>query len=319
MSISDQQLIEMWRTMTLIRHFERAVGNAYADGYIPGFIHLSIGQEAVAAGVCGALRKDDYIYVSHRGHGQCLAKGADVQRMMAELYGKTTGYCQGRGGSMHIAAYDCGVLGANAIVGGNFPLAVGAAYAIQTRGGDEVVVVFFGEGSVGEGTFHESMNLASLWNLPVVFVCENNRYAQFTPVSAEQAVPNISRHADSYGMKGVQIDGNDAEVVYETTTTAVDAARTGAGPTLIECLTYRWRGHYEGDPERYRESEEVKTWKDKDPIGRLEERLRSAGHLNSYAISAWNTEVETRVADAIRYAEESAEPDVDTAIGDVYV
>lgn len=319
MSISDRQLIEMWRTMTLIRQFEEAVGSAYADGHIPGFIHLSIGQEAVAAGVCGALEQDDYIYVSHRGHGQCLAKGADVRRMMAELYGKTTGYCQGRGGSMHIAAYDCGVLGANAIVGGNFPLAVGAAYAIQTRGSDEVVVVFFGEGSVGEGTFHESMNLASLWNLPVVFVCENNGYAQFTPVSAEQAVPDISRHAESYDMKGVQIDGNDVESVYTTTATAVDAARNGAGPTLIECLTYRWRGHYEGDPERYREPEEVETWKEKDPIVRLEDRLKSAGHLNSDTISAWRTELETRVADAIRFAEESAEPKADVAMEDVYV
>lgn len=319
MELSPTKLTELWRTMVLIRRFEEAVGEAYTAGKIPGFIHLSIGQEAVAAGVCSALREDDYIYVSHRGHGQCLAKGADVRRMMAELYGKDTGYCRGRGGSMHIAAYECGVLGANAIVGGNFPLAVGAAFAIQTIGGDEVVVVFFGEGAVNEGSFHESMNLAALWRLPIIFVCENNGYAQFTPAAAEHANLEIYRHADAYSMNGVRLDGNDAAAVYAAAHESIEQARAGAGPVLIECLTYRWRGHYEGDPERYRTSDETEEWQQKDPIARLEQQLLDDGYLTDDDVSAWTGDVEDKVAAAAQYADESAVPIAEVALREVYV
>lgn len=319
MGLSPTQLLEMWRTMHLIRRFEEVVSEAYVAGRIPGFIHLSIGQEAIAAGACAALRRDDSIYVSHRGHGQCLAKGADIRLMMAELYGKETGYCRGRGGSMHIAAVEHGVLGANGIVGGSFPLAVGAAYAIQAQGGDQVVVVFFGDGAVNEGSFHEALNLAALWKLPLVFVCENNGYAQFTPIAAEHARPEISEHGAPHGIDGVRIDGNNVALVYETVFATVERARRGEGPGLIECITYRWHGHYEGDPQRYRNREEVEAWKEKDPIAILEQRLQSQTPQSQAEMSAWCEEIERRLAEAAQFAEESPIPNPQTAIHDVYV
>lgn len=305
--------------MVMIRRFEETVSKAYAAGKIPGFIHLSIGQEAIAAGACGALQPDDYIYVTHRGHGQCLAKGADILPMMAELYGKETGYCKGRGGSMHIAAFDHGVLGANGIVGGSFPLAVGAAFAIQVQGGQQVVVVFFGEGAVNEGVFHEALNLAGLWELPIVFICENNGYAQFTPMSVEHASQTTSRHGMPYDIEGLRIDGNHVLNVYQSVSAAVEKARHGGGPTLIECLTYRWHGHYEGDPERYRSAEEVTTWKSKDPIRMTEQFLRDQGQLDEESVADWYREVDARLEEAVRFAEESPTADPASAVGDVYV
>jgi pyruvate dehydrogenase E1 component alpha subunit len=319
MGSSSPNLSSLWRTMVLIRRFEQAVSEAYAAGKIPGFIHLSIGQEAIAAAACGALRQDDYIYVSHRGHGQSLAKGAEPRLMMAELFGKETGYCRGRGGSMHIAAFDTGVLGANAIVAGSFPLAIGAAYAIQTQGGDQVVVLFFGDGAVNEGTFHESLNLAALWKLPVIFVCENNGYAQFTPIELEHANTNISQHAAAYGMEGMRVDGNNVATVYQTVQAAVKRARDGEGPSLIEALTYRWHGHYEGDPERYRDGEEVEEWKAQDPIAILQQRLLDEGTMSEKDIANWEAEVESQLASAVKFAEESPAPEPGGALQDVYV
>lgn len=318
-SVSSTELVGLWRMMFLIRHFELAVSEAYAAGKIPGFVHLSIGQEAVAAGVGAALRPDDFIYVSHRGHGQCLAKGAEAKLMMAELYGKATGYCQGRGGSMHVAARERGVLGANGIVGGSFPLAVGAAYAIQTLGKDQVVVVMFGEGAVNEGTFHEALNLATLWTLPVVFVCENNSYAQFTPMASEHANLEVHTRAAAYGVEGIRIDGNDAALVFQTARSAVDKARRGGGPTLVECLTYRWHGHYEGDPEKYRERSEVERWKLKDPLVALENLLRSRHALTELEAEAWHAAVSRQIAEATEFAELSPAPEPESALRDVYV
>jgi pyruvate dehydrogenase E1 component alpha subunit len=318
MGLPLSRLVDFWRVMVQIRCFEEAVSHAYYNGKIPGFIHVCIGQEAVAAGVGGALRHDDYIYVTHRGHGHCLAKGAEIRPMMAELYGKETGYCQGRGGSMHIAVVEHGVMGTNGIVGGSFPLAVGAAYAIQVKGGDQVVAVIFGEGSVNEGTFHEALNISALWKLPVVFICENNGYAQFTPIIAGHAHPEIYKHAIAYDIQGARIDGNDVGIVYETVMTAVEKARRGEGPTLIECMTYRWHGHYEGDPELYRDKKEIESWKEKDPIETLETQLRNEGYAE-IDIAAWRTEAQEKVDDAIRFADNCPSPDPKTALLEVYI
>lgn len=319
MELSQDKLLETWRMMVLIRKFEERVSVAYAAGKIPGFIHLSIGQEAIAAGTCCVLKPDDYIYVTHRGHGQCLAKGADIRLMMAEIFGKETGYCKGRGGSMHIAAFDKGVLGANGIVGGSFPLALGAGLAIQMRGGKQVVVVFFGDGAANEGAFHESLNIAALWKLPIVYVCENNGYAQFTAAAIEHSQPAIHRHGEPYNIEGLSIDGNQVEAVYQAVSKAIDKARQGGGPTLIECLTYRWHGHYEGDPERYRNADEVAEWKEKDPIRMIEKVLCETGQLEEATIEKWYEEVDSQLAEAVEFAEESPVPDPVTALKDVYV
>ena len=253
MSLNHEQMIRMYATMTKIRQFETKLQEFFAAGKIPGFVHLYIGEEAVAAGACATLRKEDYITSTHRGHGHLIAKGGDLKRMMAEIFGKRTGYCKGKGGSMHIADIELGILGANGIVGGGGPIANGAALAAKYRGQDHVAVCFFGDGASNQGTTQEALNLASAWTLPVIFVNENNGYGISCPTCKSMAVADIADRAAAYDIPGVVVDGNDVMAVFEAVGEAVKRARKGEGPSLIECKTYRWRGHFEGDACVYRE------------------------------------------------------------------
>ncbi len=273
MEISNEKMIDMYTVMTRIRTFESRVAELFAAGKVPGFVHLYVGEEAVATGVCGNLRNSDYITSTHRGHGHLIAKGGDTKLMMAELFGRKTGYCKGKGGSMHIADRDLGILGANGIVGAGPPLAAGAALACQYQGKDDVAICFFGDGASNQGTTHEAMNLASCWKLPVVFVNENNLYGISSCTINSMCIPNIADRASAYDMPGVTVDGNDVMAVYEAAQEAIKRARQGQGPTLIECKTYRHRGHFEGDPCVYRNTKELDEWKEKDPIPRFEQRL----------------------------------------------
>lgn len=269
-------LIEMHRRMLLIRGFEQRVAVLYRDGEIPGFVHLSIGQEASAVGACWPLRRSDVITSTHRGHGHCLAKGMDPTAMFAELFGKDQGTNRGRGGSMHIADPRLGVFGANGIVAAGLPIAVGAATAAQLRSDDAVTVAFFGDGAAAQGAFHEALNLAAVWNLPVIFFCENNGYAEFSPAST-QHVTTLERRADGYAIRYIGVDGNDVSATASAMDDLVVAVRAGSGPALVEATTYRWHGHYEGDPQRYRSSEEVEAWEARDPLLQHEKRLRELG------------------------------------------
>ncbi len=258
----------LYRTMVAIRGFETSSERLLKRGELTGNVHLSIGQEAVAAGVCDVLRRDDHITTTHRGHGHCIAKGGEPERMFAELLGRETGYCGGKAGSMHIADPATGNLGATAIVGGGIAIAAGAALSAQVRGTDGVAVAFFGEGAVAEGSFHEALNLAAVWDLPLVLVCENNGYAELTPVAVHLRA-QVHELAAPHGIPGVQVDGNDVLAVRAAADAAVARARAGDGPSLLECATYRWSGHYVGDPERYRTKEEVAAWRERDPLPRL--------------------------------------------------
>ena len=272
----------LYRTMAAIREFELSSERLLKRGELTGNVHLSIGQEAVAAGVCDVLRREDHITTTHRGHGHCIAKGGDPERMYAELLGRSTGYCGGKAGSMHIADPATGNLGATAIVGGGIAIAAGAALSAQVRGTDAVAVAFFGEGAVAQGAFHETLNLAAVWSLPLVLVCENNGYAELTPVDVHLRAP-VHRLAEPHGVPGVAVDGNDAPAVRAAADEAVSRARAGGGPTLLECTTYRWSGHYVGDPERYRSREEVAAWRERDPLARL---ARVVGADRAAAIDA---------------------------------
>lgn len=273
----------IYETMSTIRKFEESVKHDFLAGEIPGFTHSYIGEEAIATGVCAALRKDDVIASTHRGHGHCVAKGADVNRMMAEIFGKKTGLCQGRGGSMHIADFSIGMLGANGVVGGGYNLATGAALAFKNvLKTDQVAVVFFGDGASNRGTFHEALNAASAWQLPVVFVCEMNCWASTTPYRSICNVENIADRAAGYGIPGVVVDGQDPFAVYEAAKTAVERAREGNGPTLIEAKTYRIEGHFVGDPELYRKKAETKKiFAETDPLKKFRERMAAWGGLVS--------------------------------------
>jgi acetoin:2,6-dichlorophenolindophenol oxidoreductase subunit alpha len=260
--------VELLRRMWLIRAFEEKASTLYAERQIVGLLHLGIGQEAVAVGACSALQRDDYVYGGHRSHGHAIAKGADIDRLMAELAGRATGYCGGKGGSMHIVAKECGFMTATGVVGGTIPLALGAAFAAKERRKIQVAMVFFGDGAGQAGPFHESLNIASLWQLPVIFMCENNGYAEFTPLSAHTKIERLAEHARTYGISASTVDGSDLFAVRDATVKAVAACRAGKGPAFIECLTHRMRGHYEGDPAKYRELSELAEWKRKDPIAR---------------------------------------------------
>ncbi len=304
--------------MIRIREFERRVSSLFEDNELPGFVHLYIGQEAVAVGACGALESEDYITSTHRGHGHALAKGLDPDRMMAELFGKETGYCGGKSGSMHIADVEAGMLGANGIVGAGPVLAAGAGMSIQHGDSEAVCLSFFGEGAFAEGQVHEAMNLAGVRDLPVVFVCENNQYGEMTPASAQHHLDGFDHRGDPYGMPTDRIDGMSVQEVYEATSTAVDRARSGAGPSILVCETYRYRGHYEGDPTTYRTEDEVQEWQDRDPIDTLEERLVEAGHLTADEIDALRDRATERIDEAVAFARDSEYPDPETASNDVY-
>lgn len=312
--------LKIYEQMVKIRHFEDKVADIYARGLMPGLAHLYTGQEAVAVGVCNALRDDDYITSTHRGHGHCIAKGARLDRMMAELFGKVTGYCGGKGGSMHIADFERGILGANGVVGGGIPIATGAALGIKLRRSDQVVACFFGDGATNQGIFHESLNLAALWKLPVIYVCENNLYGISVAQSRHQAIKDISVRATSYNMIGVTVDGNDVLEVYHAALDAVKRARAGEGPTLLECKTYRWRGHHEGDPNRgtrYRTKEEIEEWMTKCPIKRFEQRLLEMG-IASEVLEKIIEKVKQEIDDAVQFAENSPLPPVTAAMEHVY-
>lgn len=318
LGLTKEELLRMYRKMLEIRLFEEKVFELYAQGLIPGTIHLYSGQEAVAVGVCSALRKDDYITSTHRGHGHCIAKGAELRRVMAEILGKKTGYCKGKGGSMHIADFSIGMLGATAIVGAGIPIAAGAGLSIKLRGTDQVVACFFGEGASNQGTFHEGVNIAAVWKLPVIFVCENNLYAMGTRQSMVMVLNDVANRATSYGIPGVVVDGNDVLAVYEAARDAVERARSGKGPTLIECKTYRQRGHSRVDPARYRPKEEVEVWLRRDPIKLFKEGLARAGILDGGETQRIEEEVSAEIEEAVKFAIESPYPDPEEALEDVY-
>lgn len=298
-------------SLLAIRFFEEAVDGLFARGLMHGTMHLSIGQEAVATGVCAALRQSDYITSTHRGHSHCIAKGADLTRMMAELLAKQTGYCRGRGGSMHIADAKTGNLGANGIVAGGIPIATGAALTQKLRGTDNVVVSFFGDGATNEGAFHEALNLAAVWELPVIFVCENNKYGMSFSTAKSMKVENIAERAAAYGMPGVTVDGNEVDDVYAATVEAVERARSGGGPTLIECITYRHKGHSKSDKNLYRTKEEIEFWKTQDPVGKFETTLVEKGVLIREEVEAITERVRGEIRNAIQEA--TAAPDSDPA------
>jgi pyruvate dehydrogenase E1 component alpha subunit len=318
LDITKDTLVYMFRKMVEIRLFEEKVFDLYAQNLVPGTIHLYAGEEAVAVGVCSNLRKDDYITSTHRGHGHCIAKGADLKRTMAEILGKKTGYCKGKGGSMHIADFSIGMLGATAVVGAGIPIAVGAGLSIALRKTDQVVACFFGEGASNQGTFHEGINMAAIWQLPVIFVCENNLYAMGTRQSRVMLIENIADRAAAYGIPGVVVDGNDVLAVYEATRKAVERARRGGGPTLIECKTYRHKGHSRVDPARYRPKEEVEEWLAKDPIKRFKERLLQEAVLTAEEIKKIEADVAAEIEEAVRFAMESPYPTPEEALEDVY-
>jgi pyruvate dehydrogenase E1 component alpha subunit len=318
MDMSPEKMVDIYTTMTKIRMFETRVSELFAAGKIPGFVHLYVGEEAIAAGVCANLLKTDYITSTHRGHGHLISKGGDVKFMMAELLGKKTGYCKGKGGSMHIADVDLGILGMNGIVGAGPPLAAGAALACQYLGKESVAVCFFGDGASNQGTTHEAMNLATCWKLPVVFVAENNMYGISSCTINSMCVPNIAERAAAYDMPGIMVDGNDVMAVCEAAGEAIKRARQGKGPTLIECKTYRHRGHFEGDPCVYRSKEELEEWKEKDPIPRFEQKLMELGLLSAEKIQALKNFIKDQIEEAERFAEQSPYPDPDEVTLDVY-
>jgi len=303
--------------MSLIRQFETAASGLLASGAFHGTLHVSIGQEAVAAGVCDVLTTEDYITSTHRGHGHCIAKGGQLKPMMSELFGHAGGSSAGRSGSMHLADAEIGILGANAIVGAGIPIAVGAGFSAKARSTRQVSGTFFGEGAVAEGVFHESLNLAALWRLPVIFVCENNGYAEMSPMSVHLSTENVIDFAPPYGIPAVQVDGNDVFAVRSAAADAVERARDGGGPTLLECKTYRVHGHYEGDPQRYRDKAEVEQWRADDPLKRLTDAVSSDASLISQMEDV-TTQVASEVEEAIAWAQSDPPPELSSVMSDVY-
>jgi TPP-dependent pyruvate/acetoin dehydrogenase alpha subunit len=311
------------KRMMLVRAFEETIGKLFYKGQIPGFIHLSSGQEATSVGVCAALKDTDYIGTTHRGHGHIIAKGVDLKRMMAEIFGRVDGFCKGKGGSMHVFDKSKGVLGANGIVGGGIPILTGGALSAKFDGKGGVAVAFFGDGATNEGAFHESLNLASVWKLPAVYVCENNQYGEFTPIAESTAVTSIATRAIAYNMPGVTVDGNDIEAVYDAASKAVEHARTGKGPTLLECLTYRHHGHFHGEEamlgtQAYRDKAEIDKWKDVCPIARFTKKLTDDGVLTIDEAEVLRAEAQAEVDAAVEFAKKSPLPKPEAALEDVY-
>ena len=318
--VYDAELAKyLYRRMLSIRLFEEKVGEMFLAGEIPGFVHLYIGEEAVAVGVCANLTDHDYITSTHRGHGHCIAKGARLGPMMAEIFGKKTGYCKGKGGSMHIADFSVGMLGANGVVGGGYNLAVGAALAAKMQKTSRVAVCFFGDGASNRGTFHEAMNLAAVWQLPVIFVCENNQWASTTPYRATTAVENVVDRAAGYGMPGVIVNGNDVFAVYEAAKAAIERARAGGGPSLLEAKTYRIKGHFVGDPEMYRTKAEVaEQFAKNDPLRNFVQTAAGKGLLQEQDLAAIQAEVAAELAQAIEAARKDPYPEDSELYIDLY-
>ena len=310
--------VELLRTMIRVRAFEERVRDLFAAGRLPGFVHLSIGQEAVAAGACGALRRDDYVLSTHRGHGHLVAKGADPARMMAELYAKRTGSCRGKGGSMHIADASVGVLGANGVVAGGLTVSAGVGLSIKQRRSGQVCLCFFGDGAANRGPVHEAVNLAVIWRLPVIFLCENNGWASSTPHRYACAVSDIAARASGYGLEGVVVDGMDALAVYGAVRAAVDRAREGGGPAFIEAKVVRWQGHYEGDPQGYRSKGEVVDGKARDPIQRLAAALVAEGILRAEDVADLQRAAQEEIDKAVAFGESSPLPAPEEALEDLF-
>ena len=309
----------LFETMALIRAFETSVAELYRDGEIPGFVHTSLGQEAVAAGVGAALSDDDYLATTHRGHGHCLAKGVDVDGMMAELFARAEGLCRGKGGSMHVADPSRGVLGANAIVGASMPLAVGAGLSSKLRAQRRVAVAFFGEGAVNQGAFHEAVNLAAIWDLPVLFVCENNIYAEFTDSRRMTRVPGVAERASAgYGVESSVVDGNDCEAVFSAAADAAARCRDGRGPVLLEAETYRWHGHYEGDAQPYKPEAESTDWRTRDPLEVQARRLIERGDATEAELDEIRSAARERVAAAVERARSLPAPEPEEAFAHVF-
>lgn len=311
------------KRMMLIRAFEETAGQLFYKGQIPGFIHLSVGQEATSVGVCAALKETDYIGTTHRGHGHIIAKGVDLKRMMAELFGKVDGFCHGKGGSMHVFDKSKGVLGANGIVGGGIPIVTGGALSAKLEKKGRVAISFFGDGATNEGAFHEALNLAAVWKLPAVYVCENNQYGEFTSTADATAVTVIAKRAASYDIPGVTVDGNDVEAVHAAASEAVARAREGKGPTLLECLTYRWHGHFHGEEallgaKAYRAKEEIEKWKSLCPILQYTKKLIDAKVLTQSDIDALEKVAQAEVDEAVEFAKKSQFPRPEDALTDVY-
>ena len=319
MTLTTGKQLEMLHSMQTIRRFEERASDDYQAGAIYGVVHCYIGEEAVAVGVCAALNADDQIISTHRGHGHCLAKGADLNRMMAELYGRQTGYCKGKGGSMHIADFSIGMLGANGIVAGGIPIVTGAGLAAQLEGKGRVAVSFFGDGASNAGPFHESINIAATWKLPMLYICENNLYSAGTTAADTLALSDVAARAAGYGIPGVVVDGNDVMAVYEAAEAAVNRARAGQGPTLIECKTYRWRGHTERPgQEDPRPKEEIEEWQQRDPINRFATSLMEHGILTEKAWQKMDEEILAAIEDAVKFSEESPFPEPEAAVEDIF-
>jgi len=323
MDVGKDLLLQMYRGMQRIRQFETRIRDLFLANELPGFVHLSIGEEASAVGVCSALRDTDRITSTHRGHSHLIAKGGTLRRMMAELYGKRTGYCKGKGGSMHIVDFSLGILGANGIVGGGLPIAAGSALAAVVTGRDDVTACFFGDGASNEGTFHESLNLAAVWKLPVVFVCENNLYGEFTPMQDVTSVKDIAVRAKAYGIPGEIVDGNNVLEVYNHTTRAVARARAGEGPTLLECKTYRWEGHVAGEQAfigagSYRTEAEIAEWKTRCPILHFEKMVVEGKKISRAELDRIVQETQAELEEAVSFARSSPLPDPSEVTDDVY-
>ncbi len=319
MDFNKEMLLDMYTQMRLIREFETQLHADFADGKIPGFVHLYAGEEAVAVGVCSNLTQSDYITSNHRGHGHCIAKGVEINAMMAEIRGKATGACKGKGGSMHIADMDKGMLGANGIVGGGPPLACGAGLTAKVKKTGQVVVCFFGDGGSNQGTTLEGMNLAGIWKLPVVFVCENNGYAETTSPDYSVSGQDIAARARGFGMPSVAVDGQDLFAVYEAAQEAIARARRGDGPAFIEAQTYRYFGHFEGDGLTYRDREEEEYHRSMDCIVRFRESVTGQGLVTEDELNAIDPKIKTAVEEAVRFAEESPYPEGAELLTDVYV
>ncbi len=315
--ISKKKYKEILEKMLLTRRFEEKVSYFFSMGMVHGTTHLYVGEEAVASGVCCALDENDYIESTHRGHGHCISKGIDLNKMMAELRGKVTGYCKGKGGSMHIADLSRGNLGANGVVGGGIPLAVGAALTLKMKKRNNIVVCFFGDGATNEGSFHEAVNLASVWKLPVLFVCENNKYGMSTSIKQHMNIDDIAIRASSYGIPGVNVDGMDAIAVYEETIKAKKYVLKN-GPMLLVCDTYRYLGHSKSDANVYRTKEEIESWKKKDAIKKLEKYLVKENIFTQKEVDLIEEDTRQQIEDAVAYAEASADPALETITEDIY-
>lgn len=316
---SKTNIKKLYQEMLRIRRFEETVKAKHTKDIV-GPAHLYIGEEAIAVGVCSNLTKNDFVTSTHRGHGHTLAKGAGMKRSLAELYGRSTGYCKGKGGSMHLADFSVGMLGANGVVGGGFNIATGAALSIQQKGKRDVAICFFGDGSSNRGTFHEAVNLAASWKLPVIFVCENNAWASTTRFSEVSSIDQLSKRAIGYGIPGITIDGNDVELVQNTSKELIERARNGQGPSILECLTYRIEGHFLTDPQKYRTQEEVQLQLEtNDPIRRLKKIAKTKYQLTDNDLSKIEAIVEQELAEAIAFAEDSPFPAPEDALDDLFV